>query len=1202
MSIVSRFEAVALRTPDRVAVVDETMSLTYGELLDSSQLLAHWLRERGALSRAPVAILAERSCRTIQLMLAALRHGAPYLAIDPDAPIERSRRMLADSGASLIAAPASQRAQLERLAADQWPIAVLDGATLSRAKERVRETAAADTSTDAYILFTSGSTGAPKGVAIHDRSVCALVDALEGLAYKDLVGPQQVALLANFVFDPSVQQIFAALLLGHTLHIVPSGVRADGAGLARFLDAENITVCDGVPTHMRLIVADRTFKPDRDRSRTFIIGGEVMPVDLARDFLEKFGADRTTLINIYGVTECCVDSCAEIVKPNRDDGGGVVPIGRPLACAELAIVDDALQLVPDGTEGEIVISGIGVADGYLGRGRETEERFIKQPFGSDRASFRTGDIGKRLADGRYVFVGRRDRQVKIRGQRVELGEIEAVARSVLAADRRVVAGTAGVDYCSNCLLDSRVPGVTITDGICNQCKTFDAHRQAIGEYFGSEAEFQAIMAQARAERRGSDYDAMLLFSGGKDSTYVLLKLIRAGYKVLAYTFDNGFISDQAFKNIEQITKAFGVEHVLGSTPNMKAVFRESLRVDSTVCTGCFRGLSHLSTQLAIERGINVVITGLSRGQIFDTKLKALFANGIYGRAEIDRRLKVHRQLYEKRRDMISGLIGHRQDSETLGALYFVDYFRYDRASAAEVRTYLASADSHWTAPKDTGFCSTNCRANDVGIDVHLRERGYHNYAEPLSWDVRFGLISRADGLREIEVHPNRDDVVGALAEIGYDRKRDAQIDIDDLVAMASPAPGGGTKIALYCEQPGVTDKALVAGSIRRRLAERIPNYMVPQTIEILDQLPRLASGKIDYQTLRAPQTEPHRNEAIAQADDPVCQMIAEVWRECIDDQSFGLDDDFFQIGGDSFGATLVTVAISERTNKDFEVVELFERPTVRAMAQIVSHRAPEYASMESGDETIALFQPLLDSNVAIYQPMLDRAGFKGMMYGPGMLPKPAASADKSNIASKSPHQRLVTEPQIFVGWSFAAAIAVQTRLSMPEDTSVPPRLLLLDPPPLKAQYWIGAAERLRDAMGIAEQPLPALASLREFATLEPEEFVDRASTFDEPISLAFKALKGRSSGMLKRHLIEVLDAVATLCSMPAMALDRLQGEALFSSAAMAEVFAGAGPIGPLLSSQIVVGVDHWTLVKSAAAAEALVRLAQEVRQNFASSM
>lgn len=313
--------------------------------------------------------------------------------------------------------------------------------------------------------------------------------------------------------------------------------------------------------------------------------------------------------------------------------------------------------------------------------------------------------------------------------------------------------------CLRCGISGRYPGIACdASGVCGLCTMFEANGRDIMSYFGDVDAFVRLV-RARAEERGSDYDCLLLYSGGKDSSYVLYRLIELGLRVRTFTFDNGFISKTALRNVDTITSALGIEHVTATHADQNKVFLQSLQQHKSVCNGCFRSLLDLSTQHAHDLGIPTIVTGLSRGQIMDERLSWFHNQGIFDPAEIEPRLKAGRSAYHQ----AGGALG----AEAVDSVEVVDYYRYSDVTKDGIRALLTSRSDLWSQPGDTGFCSSNCMINDAGVLVHTRERGFHNYEAPTRWEVRLGHLERTEADEELREPAATPRVRKMLLQIGY---------------------------------------------------------------------------------------------------------------------------------------------------------------------------------------------------------------------------------------------------------------------------------------------------------------------------------------------------------------------------------------------------------------------------------------------------
>ncbi len=322
-----------------------------------------------------------------------------------------------------------------------------------------------------------------------------------------------------------------------------------------------------------------------------------------------------------------------------------------------------------------------------------------------------------------------------------------------------------------------MPGINIgSKGKCNVCLEYESNRKKYDSFFKTEDELAALLRKSPATQSGR-YDCLLLYSGGKDSTYALFRLAGMGVRVLAMTFDNGFLSPLSLDNIGKVCNYLKVKSVIAGMPEdrMNAVFVESLRSTGTVCYGCGRAFTARGAELAIQNGIPTVVTGLSRGQIFELKLHQLLQSGVQIE-EVEDYLRMVRKYYHSDHPIISGLICDTamKNEEAFEKLAFVDFYRYCGVTKSEITGFLAENAPFWRKPEDSGACSSNCTLNDVGIYLNIREKGYHNYAVPVSWEIRFGHISREEGLAEIDTgHIEEKKVTDALCRLGYREGIDA---------------------------------------------------------------------------------------------------------------------------------------------------------------------------------------------------------------------------------------------------------------------------------------------------------------------------------------------------------------------------------------------------------------------------------------------
>lgn len=428
-SLHARFAENVQRWPEAAAVVSGGRQLSYQELDDRANAIAALLQIRGAGPDGIVAVMMNRSIEMIAAIMGVLKSGAAYLPIDPALPHERISYMLGNSKALALVTQNELAPVVGEIECTGYVLAVDEVMAAAASSEKINYP---NQSNDlSYIIYTSGTTGRPKGVMIEHRNVLNLMLGLQDIVYKHYsLTPLKIALVAPYYFDASVQQIFAALLYGHCLYIVPEDVRIDGRKLLAFYAEHDITITDGTPAHLSLLSYAMSAAGQSTAVQHFIIGGEELTGQTIEAFYSCFGEHKPAVTNIYGPTECCVDSLAyQVVPPGPSvETAASVPIGKPLLNQSVYLFDEDRAAIQGEGMGELFISGAGVGRGYLHLPELTEQCFLPDPFDSfepEGKMYKTGDIVRRLSDGNIAFVGRADDQVKIRGFRIELGEVRA---------------------------------------------------------------------------------------------------------------------------------------------------------------------------------------------------------------------------------------------------------------------------------------------------------------------------------------------------------------------------------------------------------------------------------------------------------------------------------------------------------------------------------------------------------------------------------------------------------------------------------------------------------------------------------------------------------------------------------------------------------------------------------------------------------
>ncbi|MFG2290982.1 amino acid adenylation domain-containing protein [Streptomyces sp. NPDC048595] len=425
VGVVERVRAHAADRPGAVAVTDDGGSLTYAELVGRASAVSRLLAGRG-----PVAVLTEPGRDFVTAELGVLGAGRAFLPLDPGAPPARLTALLRDSGAAFVLTDTSHRALAEEVAAgagsgDPLPVHTLDGSQDAAGALAPVVGGASDL---AYVIYTSGSTGKPKGAMVQRGGmVNHLLAKVEELS---LDRTDALVHNAPVTFDVTVWQTLTPLLVGGRVRAVGRADAADPEALFRIIADERLTVLEVVPSLLRatLDVWDAAgAAPVLPGLRWMISNGEALPAGLCDRWFARY--PHIPVANVYGPTECSDDVTHGYAHADVD--GTSMPIGRPLRNTRLYVLSDDLHPVPRGVPGELFIAGAGVGRGYLGDPGRTATTFVPDPFAGDGSRmYRTGDHVVLRPDGQLVFTGRRDHQVKIRGQRIELGEVESALRAL----------------------------------------------------------------------------------------------------------------------------------------------------------------------------------------------------------------------------------------------------------------------------------------------------------------------------------------------------------------------------------------------------------------------------------------------------------------------------------------------------------------------------------------------------------------------------------------------------------------------------------------------------------------------------------------------------------------------------------------------------------------------------------------------------
>jgi amino acid adenylation domain-containing protein/FkbM family methyltransferase len=857
-TLVALFDEQVTRTPDAVAVVDGDRELTYAELADRVGRVAARLGPRPG---EVLGVYADRSAELVVGVLAALRTGAAYLPLDPVNPPDRLAALVADADATAVLATAEIGVGV--------PVVPLTPSD----EPYVPVECPAGPDDLAYVMYTSGSTGRPKGVEVRQRQVVSLFAATQPWARFDHTDVW--TLFHSFAFDFSVWELFGALLHGGTLVVVPQELTRAPDRFAGLLERHGVTVLNQTPSAFRQLchaVADRDGLAHR--LRLVVFGGEALDPSSLRGWFDRFGDQNPCLVNMYGITETTVHVTWHVCR-RSDVDNSVSPIGRPLAGTTVHLLDVHGNPVPDGVAGEMVVSGPGVARGYRDRLELTAARFVPDSV-TGAPAYRSGDLARRAPDGTLHFVGRADDQVKVRGFRVEPGEIEAVlAAHPAVRDAAVVLRE-----------DGRLAAYVVPD---ERRAPAPARIAALSATTPDGAEVLdlpdgiTVFALNRSE---TDFMAGEIFA---DETY-----LRGGV-VLP---DEAVIVD------------------VGANVGLFAVWAAGVCASPTI-----HSVEPMPPAVAVLRH-NRALHDVA-GEVVPVALGATEATATFA--------------YYPYASVLSGRHPDQADESRVVKSFLVEQVRSQGVDLDEDVLDELLAERLRTVPYECRVRRLSDVLADLGVDrVDLLkidvEKSEQEVLAGLD-DADFARIAQI----VVEVHDRHGSlaaVTGLLAGHGYrvEVLRDPQLATTGLYNVHATRPGvvAGTRPALW------RGTAALLAALREHATGALPEFMVPSTWTVLDTIPLTAGGKRDRRALPAPDAgRPATAGEYAAPRTPVEQRIAEMWQDLLGLDRVGVTDNFFAVGGHSLLVTRLVTRMRAELGVQLPLQVVFDAPTVADMADAV---------------------------------------------------------------------------------------------------------------------------------------------------------------------------------------------------------------------------------------------------------------------------
>ncbi|WP_328929087.1 non-ribosomal peptide synthase/polyketide synthase [Streptomyces sp. NBC_00190] len=946
-SLAGLFEAQVVRDPGATAVVRGGESLSYGELNARANRLAHWLIGEGVGPESLVGVMLPRSVDLVVAVLAVLKAGGGYVPIDVEYPAERRAFILEDAA----------------------PVLVLDERVLGGDFSGFADSdpgVVVDLGHPEYVIYTSGSTGRPKGVVVSHRGVASLAVTQVGLLE---LGPEsRVLQFASPSFDTAFWDLLVAFASGAVL-VVPERGRLVGGELLRVLAEGRVShalippsVVATLPVDAPALLGDLC---------CLVVGAEAVPLDL----VARWSPGRRVM-NAYGPTETTV--IVAMAGPMVGD----VPIGRPVANTRLYVLDEGLCPVPVGVPGELYVAGSGLARGYVGRAGLTAERFVASPFGVGARMYRTGDLVRWRADGQLEYLGRADEQVKVRGFRIEPGEIESllvgfegvrqaavIAREDVPGDQRLVAYV--------------VPDLEVASAAVLPDAADSAVSSSVG-MSGTEAQveewreiYDSVYSGAGSGGFGEDFS-------GWDSSYsgepIALGEMRAWRDAVVEQV-RGFGARRVLEigvgsGLLMAHLAGGVEEYWGTDLSSAVIGRLEGQVAEA-------GLGNVRLRAQPAD----VTEGLPEG-FFDTVLinsvVQYFPDGEYLARVIDRAVG----LLAPGGRLIVGDVRHAGSLRVLHAA--VHAGRGAVARAVVDRAVLLEKELV-AAPEF--FAELARRDGRIGgLDIRLKRGGYHNELTRHRYEVVFhkdpaGVLD-VSGAREVVWEPGQDleafagiDVpvrvvripnARLVAEVAAEHVVDGH-DAEDFGPAVDPealvvrgaglglrvvptwSPGSVAHFDAVILPAGADDAVLsgvyipssstsawvnspgaargigaVVKAARAQLAEGLPDYMVPSAVMAVARLPLSPNGKLDRRALPKPDYAAASGGRAPRT--PQEEVLAGLFAEVLGVDRVGIDDSFFDLGGHSLLATRLVSRIRTILGVELPIKDVFAAPTVAGLA------------------------------------------------------------------------------------------------------------------------------------------------------------------------------------------------------------------------------------------------------------------------------
>jgi amino acid adenylation domain-containing protein/FkbM family methyltransferase len=884
-TIIELFKQQVKRGGQRNAVVLVDNVMTYAELDKESGQLAAYLKKTYNLGpRCIAGVMLERSEKFIISILAILKTGAAYLPIDPSYPPARRNYIFSNSGLHLLITESDFVFDLEGYSGNLFAFDIQDFHNHSD-NDFKSDVYPSDL---AYIIYTSGTTGLPKGVMIEHRSVCNMV--LDQIARFSIKESDNLLQFASISFDASVYEILIALLSGATLTIVPQKIVSDTIEFVQYLKHKKVTVATLPPSYLSLLdMAAVAFL------RVIITAGEAPNI---KDAL--FLADRCEYYNAFGPTECAV--CVSIYKvESKGRHARSIPVGRPLSNIGIFILGSDGELLPWGIKGEIVVSSdVSIARGYLNEDELTKHKFLSNPFIAGARMYRTGDYGRWLVDGNLEFLGREDRQIKVSGQRIELGEVEnTLKKHPSIADACIIAKkNSEIDHSLHAL-------ITVNDTHAYTLK-------------------RIIQFKTSNDDRKRDLfklpNGMVILHKNRIETEILYKEI---FKEKVYLREGITLSD-------------------GDT-----VFDVGANIG---LFSLYAGM-HLRVNLFVFEPVKTLYDTIQVNLAWYNVAAKTFNIGLFSE-ECELPFK-----YYVNNTAMSGIYGNDADERNTVETYaYNDLKNHGLEAELEKLNHIVGGKLAF----EMHVCRMR-RLSDVMREMDVRKIDLLKIdVEKSEWNVLLG-IDEEDWVKIRQVVVEVHDMDGALENVvkllqtkGYYVGWNQDVDFSNtnifmVYARRTETSRSNQEITpvRFNNDGNWSNADDLIMDIRKTCGQWLPEYMIPQSFILIDKMPLTANGKVDFAAVAQIDTPFDQGALYVAPRTDIEQRLKRIWEEVLNQKDIGVAQDFFELGGYSLKAIRIISMINKEFSVALELDVFFDNPTIEQLAFYVgTSSTTEFESIE----------------------------------------------------------------------------------------------------------------------------------------------------------------------------------------------------------------------------------------------------------------